>query len=823
VSLVLRSSSAGVTIPDSTANVGTIGVGVTKAATDPVRVVLNKSIVDETAVEFRLVIKEESVDTWSDRFRKEVHAPELELTTLRIFDGAPLGNGNGVNEAGEQFRLYYGLKNYGTGAATNLVAEVSDLDGMFVFYDSTDTYANLGSFVEGENVDGFHIAETNVSAEHDLEVTVTDLFSRVYRDTIELRVPLPPTALVFDASLGPDRLEISWTHSTSPDVVRYNVYHSLTSGGPYTQVSVDPIDHAVYLDTGLTSSTIFYYVVTAIDVSGNESARSVQGSASTNPPQMPGFPIRLETQTTSSPAVGDIDGDGDLEIVVGNKWIYAWHHDGLELRDGDGDPQSWGVLTTVGDEYTAPVALARLDDQPGLDIIAADLYTKKVYCVDYKGDALPGWPRPAENDFRAAPTAGDLDGDGDYEVIAVDSKGIIYAWKADGTEWIDGDNNPATQGVFYRTTPAVTFHFQAPTICDLDNDNKDEIILGTASDSVWAFNGNKTRVPGFPVKLNNDLAGSICAGDVDGDGYLELLAQTKGLVGKAYLINHDGTIATGWPVNAKIDGIFFTPSPALGDFNNDGKLEAVVYIWVGGTAKIAIFTYLGGNYPGWPKVVSTKYTDTSSLTVADVNGDGSLDIVLGDESRYIYAWSITGALIPGFPVQAEDAVRSTPFLTDVDLDGDIDMIVHSWDQNIYAFDLAGAYNRDLAPWPTYQANSHRNGLYGFVVTTAIEDLEPPRVDMTRAQLFQNHPNPFNPTTRIEFVVPEGRSQHVTLAVYDVTGARVKTLVDGLRTAGRHDEMWDGRDSNGRSVGSGVYFYRLRTDDAVLTRKMVLLK
>jgi hypothetical protein len=209
--------------------------------------------------------------------------------------------------------------------------------------------------------------------------------------------------------------------------------------------------------------------------------------------------------------------------------------------------------------------------------------------------------------------------------------------------------------------------------------------------------------------------------------------------------------------------------------------------------------------------------------VADVNGDGSLDIILGDESRYIYAWSITGALISGFPVQAEDAVRSTPFLTDVDLDGSIDMIVHSWDQNIYAFDLPGAYNRDLAPWPTYQANSHRNGLYGFVVTTAIDDPEPPRVDMTRVQLFQNHPNPFNPTTRIEFVVPEGRSQHVTLAVYDVTGARVKTLVDGTRTAGRHDEVWDGRDSNGRSAGSGVYFYRLRTNDAVLTRKMVLLK
>jgi hypothetical protein len=822
VTVVLRAMSPGVTVPDSTASVGVIGAGQTKAATDPVRVVFDKALEDARAVEFSLVIKEGGVVKWNDRFRREVHAPRLRLTTLRIDDSPPLGNGNGANEAGEQFRLYYGMKNYGTGLSSGLVATLKDLDGMFVFYDSTDTYASMAPMARGENVKGFHIKEMSVSGENRLEITVTDLFSRVYRDTVELRRPLAPTSLVFDASLGADRLEISWTKSASTDVAWYNVYRSMASGGPYVRANADPLEHAVYLDTGRSPSTVYFYVVTAIDRSGNESVYSAQGSASTNPPLLPGFPVQMKTQTTSSPAVGDIDGDGDLEIVVGNKWIYAWHHDGLELRDGDGDPQTWGILTTAGDEFTAPITLARLDNKPGLDILAADLYTKKVYCVDYTGTALPGWPRQGLYDFRAAPVAGDLNGDGFYEVIAVDSRGVIYAWHADGREWLDGDNDPATQGVFFRTSPMTSTHFETPTVCDLDGDHKDDIIVGTRADSVWAFKGNRARIPGWPVALNFDIAGSICAGDVDGDGRLELLVQSKGATGQAYLFNHDGTLCPGWPVPARMD-VFFSPSPALADFNNDGKLESVVYTWNGAQAQIHIFTWQGTNYPGWPKSVGTSYTDNSSLTVADIDGDGSLDIILGNESKYIYAWNINGALIPGFPVQAKDAVRSTPFLADIDGDGDIDMVVHCWDQNIYAWDLPGAYNEALAPWPTYQANAHRNGLYGYVVPTGITEPEPPQIDATRAQLFQNYPNPFNPTTRIAFIVPQGAQEQVTLSIHDVTGARVRTLVEDTRSPGRYETVWDGRDARGNPVGSGVYFYRLHAGQTSLTKKMVLLK
>jgi len=88
-------------------------------------------------------------------------------------------------------------------------------------------------------------------------------------------------------------------------------------------------------------------------------------------------------------------------------------------------------------------------------------------------------------------------------------------------------------------------------------------------------------------------------------------------------------------------------------------------------------------------------------------------------------------------------------------------------------------------------------------------------------LGQNHPNPFNPLTVIPYSV--ARPGRVRLAVYDGVGHRVRTLVDRNMAPGSYSEQWDGRDEQGRSVASGVYFYRLTAGKRVLTGKAVLLK
>ncbi|MBD3221533.1 T9SS type A sorting domain-containing protein [bacterium] len=88
-------------------------------------------------------------------------------------------------------------------------------------------------------------------------------------------------------------------------------------------------------------------------------------------------------------------------------------------------------------------------------------------------------------------------------------------------------------------------------------------------------------------------------------------------------------------------------------------------------------------------------------------------------------------------------------------------------------------------------------------------------------LTGNHPNPFNPATTIGFAVP--RTGEVELAVFDLAGRRVATLVDGVVTAGHHQVTWQGRSDQGGAVASGVYFCRLADGQSLQTRKMLLVK
>jgi flagellar hook assembly protein FlgD len=92
---------------------------------------------------------------------------------------------------------------------------------------------------------------------------------------------------------------------------------------------------------------------------------------------------------------------------------------------------------------------------------------------------------------------------------------------------------------------------------------------------------------------------------------------------------------------------------------------------------------------------------------------------------------------------------------------------------------------------------------------------------TYFNLSQNYPNPFNPSTKFEYTL--NRRATVKVEVFNELGQLITTLVDGAMQAGSYQVTWNGKSSAGVGASSGTYFYRLSTDGAVRTKKMIMLK
>ncbi|MCP4710916.1 MAG: T9SS type A sorting domain-containing protein, partial [Planctomycetes bacterium] len=129
------------------------------------------------------------------------------------------------------------------------------------------------------------------------------------------------------------------------------------------------------------------------------------------------------------------------------------------------------------------------------------------------------------------------------------------------------------------------------------------------------------------------------------------------------------------------------------------------------------------------------------------------------------------------------------------------------------------------PASDYRFDSHRQHKFKiFVGSPTYIEREVDQLESLLPQSFelaQNYPNPFNPITTINFALP--RSMEISLSVFNVSGQLVAILSDGYFETGRYAQTWDGRNKNGLTVASGVYFYRLQGAGFTRTKRMLFLK
>ncbi|MFQ5865947.1 MAG: alpha-amylase family glycosyl hydrolase [bacterium] len=129
----------------------------------------------------------------------------------------------------------------------------------------------------------------------------------------------------------------------------------------------------------------------------------------------------------------------------------------------------------------------------------------------------------------------------------------------------------------------------------------------------------------------------------------------------------------------------------------------------------------------------------------------------------------------------------------------------------------GNFQVELSPWQAsvlILADSVIN------LVTSVQELELLQIP-AHFELFQNFPNPFNPSTSIRFEVPE--TTHLTLQIYNVLGQKIKTVIDGEEPAGEYVIQWNGKDELGRETASGLYILMLVAGSFVKSMKMVKLK
>jgi len=844
VTAVLGTAEAGVTILDANAAVATIPSGGSANALDTFLVRFDAAMADGNHVTFSVVADNAPAGPWTSSWELVVAAPEVEPITVDWFD-APYGDNDGVLENNERVTVLVTMENFGAGRADGLSGVLRTSSPNVVLYDSLLTYPSLDLLQTSNGTALVSLKVLDVAQPYDARLVVTDARGRSLVHHFRMTTPATPTDLASVTALGPDVIELKWTPVNQPGVRGYHVYRSQNEAGPFTRTNLDLLGRISYFrDTGLDLLTRYYYRVTCVDsflVEGPASATFVK---STSPSELSPFPLPFAVETSSHCAVGDVTGDHRLEIVMAADEVYVWTEDGQELFDGDDDSQTLGPITNLGARLTPMgVTLANLDDDPALEILCSDRDLKLMYAFNADGTLVPGWPQSTGTMWVWAPPAvGDIDGDGEIEVVANNLAARTLAWNADGTEVRDGDGNPATHGVLIDRSSVLSYDEwcrSAPALEDLDGDGAKDIVFGTryrnvATNLLLAYRHDGTQVPGFPIPagVSGNIMCSPTIADLDNDGLKEIVYVSE--EDSLRVVRQNGTRYPGFPRyfrSQSTNGDVTCPSPAVGDFDNDGRLEIVAVEVFGATSSsvhVVDTDVAGGTsgqtMSGWPRAVPGN--SESSPVVGDLDGDHYPDVVFGigggdtETPNNLYAFSHDGQDLDGFPLTLGGPVRPAPVICDFDQDGYVNLVYGGWDLMIHVWDLPTPFYPNEATWPTFRGNTLRDGVFRAVATTPVEEAPPPAARLT---LTPNVPNPFNPSTTARLYVPADGEGPLSVEIFDVQGRLVRSLHRGPAAPGWLTVTWHGQDDAGRPQASGVYFLRAQRGGEGSTLKMLLVK
>jgi hypothetical protein len=180
-----------------------------------------------------------------------------------------------------------------------------------------------------------------------------------------------------------------------------------------------------------------------------------------------------------------------------------------------------------------------------------------------------------------------------------------------------------------------------PAAGDLDGDGTAELVAVSTKDDicrVYVWDHNGALAPGWPVKVNDEIKSALALGDMDRDGDVEIIACCRNDL--VYAWHHNGRKVFGWPV--EIQEEHWHSAPILSDFNGDDEIEVVFSSYSG---VIHAYRHNGVPVQGWPAVTETR-SGASPPVIADMDGDSRTELVYASGSGRVHMLSLMGDYNP---------------------------------------------------------------------------------------------------------------------------------------------------------------------------------
>lgn len=394
----------------------------------------------------------------------------------------------------------------------------------------------------------------------------------------------------------------------------------------------------------------------------------------------------------------------------------------------DGWPQP-----AIGTGYSSPVICEFDIVRHGKEILIGTFFDSLVYAFDSRGNLLPGFPINLHGAMLGSPAAGDLDGDGEDEVVIttfsgsrslfiLDRYGVVNSVYLPGSGYNtpaifdlngDGINEIITRdgnflkiispnGSVIASSQSLGGGNTSPAVGDIDGDGFPEILFSfTTSSSGYlvAFRFDSALITVLTSQINKNNITSPSIGEIAED--FEGLEIVVGAGDSLYLISSYGQIIargytstlTSWP---------FAISPAIGDVDGDGVKEIVVPVSNG----FRVFKRIQNS------LVSILYVPCgggfSSCVLYDVDDDGMCEIFKGGVDGLLHAYRSDGSLLGGFPIDLFSYVYPTPQIDDVDGNGLYDIIASSWANSVFIFSTNWTIDASSF-WAMYKHDKQRTG------------------------------------------------------------------------------------------------------------------